>query len=609
VGSGPPASAPAGSLELAIEATEVGTRFDTTVRPGEPTGSVAQSKLWFHDGLWWAAMIADGTDEFRIHRLDWSSAQWLDTGVAIAARSSVLPDVVADGDQLWVAIGGGDPRPQRIASLFRYTYDPEHARYLLDSDFPVTIAEEQAPSLTLARDGQGRLWAAWIDAGRLVVSHTVGNDLTWGDPYVPPLPDLGVAADAAAIMSFDDTVALLWTHQDRDAVYLAVPTSDDIEHWDHHEVAVDGLRHADDQLSAVVEPTVDGPRLYVAVKTSLDAVPNANRDDPQVLLLVREPDGAWEQYLVGRVRDRHTRPIVQLDAENRVIYVIATSSFGGGQIFYKAASADAISFASGLGTLLIGDPSVPAVTSASGTKQPLGSQSGLVVLASDASVGRYVHVAANLRGTSEPALTAPAVEPAPAWLLNDAFDPYPPGTALGGRWATRSTGSAALSVEETPEGRVVASATSTGDGSQVRGCKDITPVSSGVLRVEMDVLVPRATGSDATVTMIRHEGVASVAVRLGDRGVFEYADGPRNVRSQVPYAAGTWYRSVVTVDLETRLYDWDVRRLADDVRVFALSGAAWRVQPEGPITSVCFESPESSAAGLDFAVDRVRVSR
>jgi hypothetical protein len=65
----------------------------------------------------------------------------------------------------------------------------------------------------------------------------------------------------------------------------------------------------------------------------------------------------------------------------------------------------------------------------------------------------------------------------------------------------------------------------------------------------------------------------------------------------------------VTVDLETRLYDWDVRRLADDVRVFALSGAAWRVQPEGPITSVCFESPESSAAGLDFAVDRVRVSR
>jgi hypothetical protein len=597
-----------GLPELQLSALAPGPRFDTSVRTGNPSGDGAQSKLWFHDGFWWGALIADGTDEFHIHRLDWAGHEWIDTGVKIAMRASILPDVLAVDDHVWIATGGGEARDRRSASVFRYSYDPEAVTYALDADFPVTIAHEQATSLTLARDGAGRLWVAWINAGRLVVNRTDGNDVVWGDSYVPPVPGTDVATDAVTILPYGDTVALLWSNQNRDAVYLAIPTIDDTEHWEHYEVVVEGLRHADDHVSAVVESTPAGPRLYAVVKTSLDALPNRNPDAPQVLLLVREPDGAWSQYLYGRVQDHHTRPVIQFDEENRVIYVIATSPFGGGEIYYKAASADDISFAPGRGTVLIQDAALPIVNSATGTKQHLSSATGMVVLASDEEAGEYLGVAATLEGDGAPEAVAPAVVPVEDRLMLDTFDPYPAGSPLGGRWVIRSTGAASFTIADV-DGRRAATAVSTGDGSKVRMCKEIAAVSDGVLRVATDVMLSRVGAGDATVTSIRHGSQESAVVRLSDRGTFSYFSGPDHVRSETAYATGTWYRSTVTVDLAARTYDWEVARLSDGAIVFRVADASWRSSTTEPATSVCLEAPESVTVGATFAVDRVRAWR
>jgi hypothetical protein len=597
-----------GLPELELGPLARGPRFDTTLRTGNPSGEGAQSKLWFHDGFWWGALVADGTDEFRIHRLDWAGHEWIDTGVKIATRASILPDVLAVGDQVWIATGGGEARDRRSASMFRYSYDPESVTYTLDADFPVTIAYEQATSLTLARDGQGRLWVAWINAGRLVVNRTDGNDVLWGDSYVPPVPGTDVATDAVTILPYGDTVALLWSNQNRDAVYLAIPTIDDTEHWEHYEVVVEGLSQADDHVSAVVEPTPDGPRLYAVVKTSLDALPNRNPDAPQVLLLVREPDGTWSQYLYGRVQDHHTRPVIQFDEENRVIYVIATSPFGGGEIYYKAASADDISFAPGRGTVLIQDPALPTVNSATGTKQRLSSATGLVVLASDEEAGEYAGVTALLEGDGAPDEVPPAVVPVEDRLMLDTFDPYPAGSPLAGRWAIRSTGATSFTIADV-DGRRAATAVSTGDGSKVRMCKEIEAVADGVLRVATEVMLSRVGAGDATVTSIRHGSQESAVVRLSDRGTFSYFSGPDHVRSAVPYATGTWYRSTVTLDIAARTYDWEVVRLSDAAVVFRVADASWRSSTTEPATSVCLEAPESVNTGATFAVDRVRAWR
>ncbi len=603
------APAPSDHSELTLGPVARGPRFDTTVRHGNPTGDGAQSKLWFHDGYWWGALVADGTDEFHIHRLDWAGHEWIDTGVRISTRASILPDALSDGDQVWIATGGGEARDRRSASLFRYSYDPEAVTYSLDADFPVTIAHEQANSLTLARDGGGRLWVAWVNDGRLVVNRTDGNDVLWGDSYVPPVPGTDVATDAVTIVPYGDTVALVWSNQNRDAVFLAIPTIDDSEeHWERYEVGIEGLRHADDHVSAVVESTPDGPRLYAVVKTSLDSLANRNPDAAQVLLVVREPDGTWTQYLYGRVQDHHTRPVIQFDEENRMIYVLASSPFGGGEIYYKATSADDIYFPPGVGSVLIADPGLPNINSATGTKQSLSSDTGLVVLASDEAAGEYVGVSGLLEGDGAPNDVAPAVEPAEDRLMLDTFDPYPAGSPLEGRWVTRSTGEASFTIDDA-DGRRAATATGNGDGSHVRMCKEIAAVQDGVLRVQADLMIPRVGSGDATVTSIRHGTVESGVVRLSDRGTFSYFDGAAHVRSEVPYATGTWYRSTVTIDFATGTYDWEVVRQSDAAVIFRVADAAWRAAGSEPATSVCLESPPSAAAGMTLAVDRIRAWR
>ncbi|MGZ8724554.1 MAG: hypothetical protein ACXWYG_11005, partial [Aeromicrobium sp.] len=508
----------------------------------------------------------------------------------------------------WVATGGGEARARRSASLFRYSYNHDVVQYSLDADFPVTIAHEQAHSLTLARDAGGRLWVAWISAGRVVVSRTNGNDVLWREPEVPPVPGTDVATDAVTIVPYDDTVALLWSNQNRDAIYLAIPTIEEAEHWERYEVVVEGLRHTDNHVSAVVEQTPDGPRLYAVVKTSLDAAANANPDDPQVLLLVREPDGSWGQYLYGRVRDHHTRPIIQFDEEHRVIYVIASSPFGGGDIYYKATRADNISFPPGKGNVLIHDPTAPRVNSATATKQTLSSRTGIVVLASDETTGEYLHVAAQLGSGGPPEVTATVAPSTEDRFMFDTFDPYPAGSPLGGRWATRTTGAASFTIDDI-DGRRAATAVSVGDGSKVRMCKEIAAVSDGVLRVEAEFMIPRVAASEATVTSIRHDGLESAVVRLSDRGVFSYLDGQTRIRTEVPYSTGTWYLSIVTLDLQAHTYDWEVRRASDDALILRLEGARSRTTAPGPATSVCLESPESVVAGVSFAVDQVWAGR
>ena len=106
---GPPPSAAPGSFQSpaspsASEAPDAvatlvgggrGPSYDPATLTGYPTSVVGQSKLWFHAGAWWGVIVAEGTNEFRIHRLDWSSQTWVDTGTFIAEWVGTMPDVVA----------------------------------------------------------------------------------------------------------------------------------------------------------------------------------------------------------------------------------------------------------------------------------------------------------------------------------------------------------------------------------------------------------------------------------------------------------------------------------------------------------------------------------
>lgn len=609
VGSPSHASTPAPSIPDALTGVTVGVgpTFAAGTR-GAPTGDVAQSKLWFHGGAWWGALVAEGSDELRIHRFDWATTSWIDTGEPIGPWASVLPDVVSQGDQVWIATGGG-ATASRMASLVRFTYDADAGRYTRDSDVPVTIATERTDGLTLARDDGGRLWAAWVSGGQLVVNHTDGNDLVWGEPDLPAVAGVDAGVDVAAIAGYGDTAALVWTRTDVDAIDVAVASADGAaEPWQLSEVPVDGLAPGGAQLHLAVLPGADGPTLFIALRTSVATLAQHSSGAAQLLLIVVGPDGTVSQHLVGRVSDRHASPIVLLDGDRRVVYVVATSPSSGGAIFYKSASIDDISFAVGTGGEMLGVDALADLDAASSTKQLLGADTGIVVVASDRDGGSYAAAAAALPGGTAPiASLPPVVVPDSRTLVLDTFDPFPAGSRVGSQWDQRSGGAATFGVVDL-DGRRVAAVGPAGDGSQVRMCRDIPPVNDGRLRIEALVMTGQAGPDDATITSLRHDGGSeSAVVRFDDRGVFSYFAGTQNVRTTAPYVRGTWYDSVVTVDLATRTYAWEVHRASDGALVLSVSGVAWRAADAGAATDVCLESGGAASAGSVFAVDRIRV--
>jgi hypothetical protein len=599
---------------LEVVGEGAGPRFDTTVERGYPTSEVGQSKLWYHAGSWWGALLAEGTNEYRIHRLDWTAQQWRDTGAVIAERAGTLPDVVATGDQVVIVTGGTDPRGRRGAAVLRYTYDPDAQRYGIDSDFPVTLTTNPAASLTVTRGRAGHLWVAYVQAGQLQVTRTAGNDLIWREPAVPEITELEPRVDAVALVPFGDSIALVWSTETHDRVSFAIPTiSDDgLDTWEARQIVVEGLQYADDHISVAVMPEEGGERVFMAIKTSLDERANVNRLDPQVLLLVREPDGTWLQYLVGRIADRHSRPVVLLDPENRVVYVIANAPFGGGGIYLKASSIDRISFVAGMGTTLIEKDEAPKVSTATSTKQLIDPAMGLVVLASDSETGEYHHVALLSSGGGEGIARASIEEtpPPPRLFVEDRFDPFVTGTPLGNRWSVRASGATTFTIMETDDGRRVTGTVSAADGSRARMCKEIPHTDEGVLLLETHVYLSAVGSSDAIVAALRHEGGISAAVHLSRRGVFSYVDGDATARTEMAYTPGTWYHFLMTVDLSAATYDWEVRRQSNDTRLISVSDVPLASVASGaPADEICLQSPTATGPGLSFLVDSVRVVR
>jgi len=87
-----------------------------------PTGEKPQSKLWFNDGYWWGSLFNSGTEEFRIHRLNWATQTWTDTGVALDDRPSTRADVLWDGGagKLYVASHRFSDTPASDSSIRKY---------------------------------------------------------------------------------------------------------------------------------------------------------------------------------------------------------------------------------------------------------------------------------------------------------------------------------------------------------------------------------------------------------------------------------------------------------------------------------------------------------
>lgn len=579
-----------------------GHGFDPDVVPS-PTASKSQSKLWFAHGAWWGLLHEPASDELRIYRLEADGSRWVDTGTLVDERPLARGDALSVGDQVYVAAAGRRARPDDAVRLTRFTF--RDGTYRLDADFPVPLSDTGVESVVLARDTTERLWITYTLDRQVWVRASDGNDHRWGTAFTPAVEGTTVAPDdIAALVSFADSVGLMWSNQDQDMVLFSVHRdADPVDAWSPAEVVSRGEKQPDDHIN--MKADADG-RVYAALKTSLDTLPNANPLAPQIILAIRDREGVWRENVVARLKDRHTRPIVLIDEQRHEVYVVATAPSAGGAIYYKRSSLDDVSFETGRGSLLIGSEEDPRISNASSTKQSLTRGTGLVVLASDNSTAKYVH---GVLATGEP-VAAPSMTPLPAGepqvVVNATFDSWPDGAPLPPAWTGRDLTDGAATIRLRSGRRGVVQLRGVGDGPPPRVCRDFVPITAGTARISFDVRV-RGTGrTEPVLALIRGMGGDAAQLRFGSRGTFGYFDGARRVISEAGWRPGIWYEVRLELDVARRtmaltIADDDGTELLQRTDV-AFPGRATSVD------EICFQ-PAAGAQRPSLEFDALVVAR
>jgi hypothetical protein len=190
------------------EGTTVGTQgpaFDTN--GSAPTGEKPESKVWFHDGTWFAVLYGT-SGEASIWRLAADHTGWADTGVTIASdETDVRSDVLADGDDLLVATHrfttNATPTATGESRLYAFTYDAQTNSYdaadTANGQDHEVINQRQLEALTIDKDSAGTVWATWVQGdavGASIAYHVyVAHEQADGTWASMALPDTTVSAD------------------------------------------------------------------------------------------------------------------------------------------------------------------------------------------------------------------------------------------------------------------------------------------------------------------------------------------------------------------------------------------------------------------------------
>ena len=356
-----------------------------------PTADQGQSKLWFHDGTWWAILVDSHTGVSRVHRLTDDRRAWVDTGLVVDERVDARADVLWDGTHLYVASGGSHPSAANNLRLARYSYDQSVAAYVLDSGYPVALTETGVKRPTIALDGAGLLWVAYVSGDRVWVNHVGGNPPVLGQAFELPGARPVADDDTAAILAYGDRIGVLWSNQLENAVYfVSHRDGKDSMTWTKPRAVLKGPGSADDHISARALDGPDGPTVFALVKTSGEIVAGHRPADSQLVLLELRPDGSVGAYQYGRIEDDVTRPLLVIDEEQRVLYMFAVSPIGGGSVTYKQTSADDIRLAPGPGAPFLQVNNRPAITLPTSSKQNVNRDTDLVVIAADEGTSHYV---------------------------------------------------------------------------------------------------------------------------------------------------------------------------------------------------------------------------
>jgi hypothetical protein len=401
-----------------------------------PSSDKPQSKLWYTDGSWFAGMFLFQTSpllpksEYRIYRHD-GAHSWAHTSTVVDQRDT------SHADYLWheasqtlyaISVPKIPSTTPTVAvddgiKVFKYTYNAATNVYSAVAGFPKIIQNTAsvpnvsrggAPTVTIALDSTGDLWATWPHSNEVRFSKSDDGGVTWSDPaQLPAQAGNSIVAgpnvstnDSAAVIAFGvgspNKVGIAWSDQDNipggadNGFYFAVIDAGDDPtvggNWTLTKLPtlVGTNETADGYIN--VKATSDGS-VYMVGKTPTDTANCAtNKQSALTEFFARTAAGSWSVHLVGTVGDCNTEPQVVISEQLDTAYVFMTSPNGGGAIYRKSAplsGPEAFNFrgaadqTSQPGTPFIQSATDTRIDDPSTTKQVVTSTSGIVVIANN----------------------------------------------------------------------------------------------------------------------------------------------------------------------------------------------------------------------------------
>ena len=296
------------------------------------TGEKPQAKVWEYAGKHWAVLPnSSGTYLWRLDGVTWTNVLRLSTRTTSKADCKMVDNAA----HILLFQGAS-------SQLVSVEYSPALGTYQLWSKRTSTVGlnfKTSTETATIDMDGNGRMWIAFDGTSDINVSW---SDFPYRDWSPPVLLTNNVSTDdICAVIAMQGKIGVLWsnlnikrfgfkTHSDN-----ADPTVWSIDEVPASQSALNvGGGMADDHINLALAS--DGT-LYAAVKTEYNT-----SSLPQIALLVRRPDGSWDNlYEVSR---KGTRPIVILNEVLNKIRVVYTEGDLGGNILYNESSATNILF-------------------------------------------------------------------------------------------------------------------------------------------------------------------------------------------------------------------------------------------------------------------------
>ncbi|MDQ7052318.1 MAG: IPT/TIG domain-containing protein [candidate division KSB1 bacterium] len=285
-----------------------------------------QSKVFYYDGTWWIAARSRADSDWYLWKYE--NNTWVQDAF-IHGSSSARPDCFIEPDSAKLYVFVAHKSKTRFN---RYSY--VNGSWQMDSGYPVSLDfntnNDDPASFCRAQDGT--LWAFRINRGNLEAVYSIDEGQSWSAPVVLK-NSLNASSGVTSAVRFaaagqtyvgvaygenttsSSTFGFLY-HQDGAAPLLWTDESDSLTAFIDEK--------GDDHIAIAAS---DSGEVFIIGKTG-----GGGQDAPANPLYKRNPDGAWERFVVNYYADEQwTRPSLVIDRSTDRLYLFGTLQRGVGK--------------------------------------------------------------------------------------------------------------------------------------------------------------------------------------------------------------------------------------------------------------------------------------